>query len=189
MDCVVEEKLFKTLVGFLDENQKRYVDFDGCKGLDNKDEQRLKIYFILFVFIFAFLVAIKEIIKVLGLEGEWIDSLLYWLFLLLPILALINMRYESNLKDKMKEAEIMNTLDFLLSVKNKLSEEDYSQLYKVVEKQDVFETPIVLFMLKCKKKFNELKVKQIDEIKRLEEIKKEETFNKRKIIAKMNVNK
>lgn len=173
MDCIAEEKLFETVVKLLDKNQSRYVDFNGSDGLENQSEQRLKICLIIFVFIIALLVALKEIIKVLNLNGgEWIEVLLCGLFLSLPIITLMIAEYEGNLDDIMKEMEKLNTLDFLLSVKNKLSEEDYSQLYKVVEKQDVFKMPIVLFMLKWKKKLKELKVKQIDELKRLEEIKK-----------------
>lgn len=92
--------------------------------------------------------------------------------------------YKEECEKLVKTIEKTNTLDFLLSIQNKITQEEYNDFYKFVEDQNLFKKPIVKVILNLENNFKWVELEKERESKK---IKKEEIFNKKKFLAKMNV--
>lgn len=92
--------------------------------------------------------------------------------------------YKEECEKLAKTIEKTNTLDFLLSIQNKITQEEYNNFYKFIEEQNLFKKPIVKVIIEAENNFKKIELEKERETKRM---KKEEVFNKKKFLAKMNV--
>lgn len=53
-------------------------------------------------------------------------------------------------------------LDFLIQIQDKITQEEYNRLYEAVEAFNYFKTPVVDFLLKCKKALEKNELAQLN---------------------------
>ena len=193
-EILLKREVFERIKETLNDKQKEYIDIKG----------NLDIEYLVFIFLIisGFGYAIYFIINAIwwqnGATNIEIYSALDIFFLMVFVGAIlliyfllsifvsekISDLYEYLMKEfKFKNIEGLTTLDFLLNVKEKISKSDYNEFFKMVKKEKTFKEPIVLFMIKLEKMYEDVKKqKHLEEIKQEEE----ENFNKKILLAEMN---
>lgn len=189
--ALITKKILEKIKEQLNDQQKNYVEVKG-DGEKIKDEAGfLKTQWIFIVYLIFFILMIitnnisyQEVgllyqVKVIINQSFVIFSYLIPLFFFLHI-----KEYWNRCEKLVKTIEKTNTLDFLLSIQNKITQEEYNDFYKFVEDQNLFKKPIVKVILNLENNFKWVELEKERESKK---IKKEEIFNKKKFLAKMNV--
>lgn len=179
----------------LNDQQKNYVEFTGdaekLVGRVDFLKTFLKTQWIFIVYLLLFV--LEVIIRTIDFQES---SLFYHIKIIIHIsffmitcyIPFFSILYKEEYKEEceklVKTIEKTNTLDFLLSIQNKITQEEYNDFYKFVEDQNLFKKPIVKVILNLE---NNFKWVELEKEREFEKIKKEEIFNKKKFLAKMNV--
>lgn len=193
--ALITKKLLEKIKEQLNDQQKNYVEFRGdaekmVVGVDFL-KTFLKTQWIFIVYLLLFV--LEVIIRTIDFQES---SLFYHVKIIIHILffmiscyipffyILYEEEYKEECEKLVKTIEKTNTLDFLLSIQNKITQEEYNDFYKFVEDQNLFKKPIVKVILNLENNFKWVELEKERESKK---IKKEEIFNKKKFLAKMNV--
>lgn len=193
--ALITKKLLEKIKEQLNDQQKNYVEFRGNaeKMVGGVDFLKtfLKTQWIFIVYLLLFV--LEVIIRTIDFQES---NLFYHIKIIIHILffmiscyipffyILYKEEYKEECKKLAKTIEKTNTLDFLLSIQNKITQEEYNDFYKFVEDQNLFKKPIVKVILNLENNFKWVELEKERESKK---IKKEEIFNKKKFLAKMNV--
>lgn len=193
--ALITKKLLEKIKEQLNDQQKNYVEFrgDAEKMVGGVDFLKtfLKTQWIFIVYLLLFV--LEVIIRTIDFQES---SLFYHVKIIIHILffmiscyipffyILYEEEYKEECEKLVKTIEKTNTLDFLLSIQNKITQEEYNDFYKFVEDQNLFKKPIVKVILNLENNFKWVELEKERESKK---IKKEEIFNKKKFLAKMNV--
>ena len=193
--ALITKNLLEKIKEQLNDQQKNYVEFrgDAEKMVGGVDFLKtfLKTQWIFIVYLLLFV--LEVIIRSIDFQES---SLFYHIKIIIHILffmiscyipffyILYKEEYKEECKKLIKTIEKTNTLDFLLSIQNKITQEEYNDFYKFVEDQNLFKKPIVKVILNLE---NNFKWVELEKEREFEKIKKEEIFNKKKFLAKMNV--
>lgn len=193
--ALITKKLLEKIKEQLNDQQKNYVEFrgDAEKMVGGVDFLKtfLKTQWIFIVYLLLFV--LEVIIRSIDFQES---SLFYHIKIIIHILffmiscyipffyILYKEEYKEECEKLVKTIEKTNTLDFLLSIQNKITQEEYNDFYKFVEDQNLFKKPIVKVILNLENNFKWVELEKERESKK---IKKEEIFNKKKFLAKMNV--
>lgn len=193
--ALITKKLLEKIKEQLNDQQKNYVEFrgDAEKMVGGVDFLKtfLKTQWIFIVYLLLFV--LEVIIRTIDFQES---NLFYHVKILIHILffmiscyipffyILYKEEYKEECEKLIKTIEKTNTLDFLLSIQNKVTQEEYNNFYKFVEDQNLFKKPIVKVILNLE---NNFKWVELEKERESEKIKKEEIFNKKKFLAKMNV--
>ena len=193
--ALITKKLLEKIKEQLNDQQKNYVEFrgDAEKIVGGVDFLKtfLKTQWIFIVYLLLFV--LEVIIRTIDFQES---SLFYHVKIIIHILffmiscyipffyILYEEEYKEECEKLVKTIEKTNTLDFLLSIQNKITQEEYNDFYKFVEDQNLFKKPIVKVILNLENNFKWVELEKERESKK---IKKEEIFNKKKFLAKMNV--
>ena len=192
---LITKKLLGKIKEQLNDQQKNYVEFrgDAEKMVGGVDFLKtfLKTQWIFIVYLLLFV--LEVIIRTIDFQES---NLFYHVKIIIHILffmiscyvpffyILYKEEYKEECEKLVKTIEKANTLDFLLSIQNKITQEEYNDFYKFVEDQNLFKKPIVKVILNLE---NNFKLVEFEKERESEKIKKEEIFNKKKFLAKMNV--
>lgn len=193
--ALITKKLLEKIKEQLNDQQKNYVEFrgDAEKMVGGVDFLKtfLKTQWIFIVYLLLFV--LEVIIRTIDFQES---NLFYHVKIIIHILffmvscyipffyILYKEEYKEECEKLVKTIEKTNTLDFLLSIQNKITQEEYNDFYKFVEDQNLFKKPIVKVILNLENNFKWVELEKERESKK---IKKEEIFNKKKFLAKMNV--
>lgn len=193
--ALITKKLLEKIKEQLNDQQKNYVEFrgDAEKMVGGVDFLKtfLKTQWIFIVYLLLFV--LEVIIRTIDFQES---NLFYHVKIIIHILffmiscyvpffyILYKEEYKEECEKLVKTIEKANTLDFLLSIQNKITQEEYNDFYKFVEDQNLFKKPIVKVILNLE---NNFKLVEFEKERESEKIKKEEIFNKKKFLAKMNV--
>lgn len=194
--ALITKNLLEKIKEQLNDQQKNYVEFRGdaekmVGGVDFlKTFLKTQWIFIVYLLLFVLEVIIRSI------DDFQESNLFYHIKIIIHILffmiscyvpffyILYKEEYKEECEKLVKAIEKANTLDFLLSIQNKITQEEYNDFYKFVEDQNLFKKPIVKVILNLENNFKWVELEKERESKK---IKKEEIFNKKKFLAKMNV--
>lgn len=193
--ALITKNLLEKIKEQLNDQQKNYVEFRGdaekmVGGVDFlKTFLKTQWIFIVYLLLFVLEVIIRTI--------DFQESDLFYhvkiiihisFFMITCYIPFFSILYKEEYKEEceklVKTIEKTNTLDFLLSIQNKVSQEEYNDFYKFVEDQNLFKKPIVKVILNLENNFKRV---ELEKEREFEKIKKEEIFNKKKFLAKMNV--
>lgn len=193
--ALITKKLLEKIKEQLNDQQKNYVEFrgDAEKMVGGVDFLKtfLKTQWIFIVYLLLFV--LEVIIRSIDFQES---SLFYHIKIIIHILffmiscyipffyILYKEEYKEECEKLIKTIEKTNTLDFLLSIQNKVTQEEYNDFYKFIEDQNLFKKPIVKVILNLE---NNFKWVELEKERESEKIKKEEIFNKKKFLAKINV--
>lgn len=148
---MVDKDLFEKLKRYLTEKQRKYIEEDEEEMLFNSF---LKTFFstLVICLITIFFSFLKDYFDSIGFN---VGSNDFWLFVAgmfwlswLFLFAIPNITEEF---ETINEVNSINTLDFLINIQDKITQEEYNRLYEAVEAFNYFKTPVVDFLLKYKK--------------------------------------
>ena len=77
--------------------------------------------------------------------------------------------YKEECEKLIKTIEKTNTLDFLLSIQNKVTQEEYNDFYKFIEEQNLFKKPIVKVIIEAENNFKKIELEKERETERMKE--------------------
>jgi hypothetical protein len=193
--ALITKKLLEKIKEQLNDRQKNYVEFRGNaeKMVGGVDFLKtfLKTQWIFIVYLLLFV--LEVIIRTIDFQES---NLFYHIKIIIHILffmiscyipffyILYKEEYKEECEKLAKTIEKTNTLDFLLSIQNKITQEEYNNFYKFIEEQNLFKKPIVKVIIEAENNFKKIELEKERETERM---KKEEVFNKKKFLAKMNV--
>lgn len=139
------------------------INFKGVKFYDKFAEDQ-KFFTILFIFLTVFLIS--------GLFS-----------------LLLSTGYQIFAIRGFGAVKIKTTLDFLLENKKNLTREEYVELYKAFEANNLFKTSIVTVLMlsarNCIRMENNKNIEERQKKRMLEEEKREESFKKKVLLAKV----
>ena len=189
--ALITKKLLEKIKEQLNDQQKNYVEFrgDAEKIVGGVDFLKTQWIFIVYLLLFVLEVIIRTIDFQESSLFYHVKIIIHILFFMISCyIPFFYILYEEEYKEEceklVKTIEKTNTLDFLLSIQNKITQEEYNDFYKFVEDQNLFKKPIVKVILNLENNFKWVELEKERESKK---IKKEEIFNKKKFLAKMNV--
>lgn len=150
----------------------------------------MSIIIIATIILFVMLVEVITTQKIA--EDEKIYTILFIILAIIFISALFSLVlstcYQIFMIRGFDAAKIKTTLDFLLENKINLTREEYIELYKTFEANNLFKTSIVIvLMLSVRNHIRMENVKNVEERQKkimLEEEKREESFKKKVLLAK-----
>lgn len=193
--ALITKNLLEKIKEQLNDQQKNYVEVKGDaeKMVGGVDFLKtfLKTQWIFIVYLILFMLEI--IIRTIDFQESnlfyHIKTIIHISFFMItcyiPFFSILyKEEYKEECEKLVKTIEKTNTLDFLLSIQNKITQEEYNDFYKFVEDQNLFKKSIVKVILNLENNFKWVELEKERESKK---IKKEEIFNKKKFLAKMNV--
>lgn len=198
---VLKKEMFEKIKTLLTVDQKRYVELEGDIGVAEKGiDVFLKTFFWnlvilgLFSLYLIYLINFEEVVKFYDKYFEY-QKFYTILFIILTIILIAGLFslvsstiYQIFMSRGFDAAKIKTTLDFLLENKRNLTREEYIELYKTFEANNLFKTSIVIvLMLSVRNHIRMENVKNVEERQKkimLEEEKREESFKKKVLLAK-----
>ena len=194
---VLKKEIFEKIKTLLTVDQKRYVEINGYKGVAEKGiDVFLKTFFWNLVILGLFFLYLINFEGVKFYDQLAEDKKFYTiLFIILTIILIAGLFslvsstiYQIFMSRGFDAAKIKTTLDFLLENKRNLTREEYIELYKTFEANNLFKTSIVIvLMLSVRNHIRMENVKNVEERQKkimLEEEKREESFKKKVLLAK-----
>ena len=194
---VLKKEIFEKIKTLLTVDQKRYVEINGYKGVAEKGiDVFLKTFFWNLVILGLFFLYLINFEGVKFYDQLAEDKKFYTiLFIILTIILIaglfslvLSTCYQIFMIRGFDAAKIKTTLDFLLENKRNLTREEYIELYKTFEANNLFKTSIVIaLMLSARNCIRMENVKNVEERQKkimLEEEKREESFKKKVLLAK-----
>lgn len=195
---VLKKEIFEKIKTLLTAEQKRYVELEGYRGVAEKGiDVFLKAFFwnLVILGLFSLYLINFEGVKFYDkiAEDEKIYTILFIILAIIFISALFSLVlstcYQIFMIRGFDAAKIKTTLDFLLENKINLTREEYIELYKTFEANNLFKTSIVIvLMLSVRNHIRMENVKNVEERQKkimLEEEKREESFKKKVLLAKV----
>ena len=195
---VLKKEIFEKIKTLLTANQKRYVEINGYKGVT---EKAMDVFFIAFFWNLVILGLFSlYLINFKGLkfydkfaEDQKFFTILFiflTVFLISGLFSLIlSTGYYIFASRGFDAAKIKTTLDFLLENKRNLTREEYVELYKAFEANNLFKTSIVMVLKlsvrNCIRMENNKNIEERQKKRMLEEEKREESFKKKVLLAKV----
>lgn len=184
--ALITKKLLEKIKEQLNDQQKNYVEFrgDAEKMVGGVDFLKtfLKTQWIFIVYLLLFV--LEVIIRSIDFQES---SLFYHIKIIIHILffmiscyipffyILYKEEYKEECEKLIKTIEKTNTLDFLLSIQNKVTQEEYNDFYKFIEEQNLFKKPIVKVIIEAENNFKKIELEKERETERMKE---EEVFSK-----------
>ena len=175
---LITKKLLGKIKEQLNDQQKNYVEFrgDAEKMVGGVDFLKtfLKTQWIFIVYLLLFV--LEVIIRTIDFQES---SLFYHVKIIIHILffmiscyipffyILYKEEYKEECEKLVKTIEKTNTLDFLLSIQNKITQEEYNDFYKFVEDQNLFKKPIVKVILNLENNFKWVELEKERESKKI----------------------
>lgn len=194
---VLKKEIFEKIKTLLTAEQKRYVELEGYRGVAEKGiDIFLKTFFwnLVILGLFSLHLINFEGVKFYDKidEDKKIYTILFIILAIIFISALFSLVlstcYQIFMIRGFDAAKIKTTLDFLLENKINLTREEYIELYKTFEANNLFKTSIVIvLMLSVRNHIRMENVKNVEERQKkimLEEEKREESFKKKVLLAK-----
>lgn len=194
---VLKKEIFEKIKTLLTVDQKRYVELEGDIGVAEKGiDVFLKTFFWNLVILGLFFLYLINFEGVKFYDQLAEDKKFYTiLFIILTIILIAGLFslvsstiYQIFMSRGFDAAKIKTTLDFLLENKRNLTREEYIELYKTFEANNLFKTSIVIaLMLSVRNHIRMENVKSVEERQKkimLEEEKREESFKKKVLLAK-----
>lgn len=198
---ILNKEIFEKIKTLLTTEQKRYVELGGDIGVAEKGiDVFLKAFFWNLVVLGLFslylinLINFEEVVKFYNKFFEY-QKFYTILVIFLTIVftsalfsLILSICYQIFVSRGFKAAKIKTTLDFLLENKRNLTGEEYVELYKTFEVNNLFKTSIVIvLMLSVRNHIRMENAKNVEERQKkimLEEEKREENFKKKVLLAK-----
>lgn len=195
---VLKKEIFEKIKTLLTADQKRYVELKGDIGVAEKGiDIFLKTFFWNLVVLGLFslyLINFEEVVKFYDKFAEYQKFYTILVIFLTIVLTsglfslILSICYQIFVSRGFKAAKIKTTLDFLLENKRNLTGEEYVELYKTFEVNNLFKTSIVIvLMLSVRNHIRMENAKNVEERQKkimLEEEKREENFKKKVLLAK-----
>lgn len=198
---ILNKEIFEKIKTLLTAEQKRYVELEGDIGVAEKGiDVFLKTFFWnlvilgLFSLYLIYLINFEEVVKFYDKYFEYQKFYTILVIFLTVVLTsglfslILSICYQIFVSRGFKAAKIKTTLDFLLENKRNLTGEEYVELYKTFEANNLFKTSIVIvLMLSVRNHIRMENVKNVEERQKkimLEEEKREESFKKKVLLAK-----
>lgn len=198
---ILNKEIFEKIKTLLTTEQKRYVELGGDIGVAEKGiDVFLKAFFWNLVVLGLFslylinLINFEEVVKFYNkfFEYQKFYTILVIFLTIVFTSALFSLIllicYQIFVSRGFKAAKIKTTLDFLLENKRNLTGEEYVELYKTFEVNNLFKTSIVIvLMLSVRNHIRMENAKNVEERQKkimLEEEKREENFKKKVLLAK-----
>ena len=194
---VLKKEIFEKIKTLLTVDQKRYVELEGDIGVAEKGiDVFLKTFFWNLVILGLFFLYLINFEGVKFYDQLAEDKKFYTiLFIILTIILIaglfslvLSTIYQIFMSRGFDAAKIKTTLDFLLENKRNLTREEYIELYKTFEANNLFKTSVVIaLMLSVRNHIRMENVKNVEERQKkimLEEEKREESFKKKVLLAK-----
>lgn len=194
---ILNKEIFEKIKTLLTTEQKRYVELEGYRGVAEKGiDVFLKTFFwnLVILGLFSLYLINFEGVKFYDKidEDKKIYTILFIILAIIFISALFSLVlstcYQIFMIRGFDAAKIKTTLDFLLENKINLTREEYIELYKTFEANNLFKTSIVIvLMLSVRNHIRMENVKNVEERQKkimLEEEKREESFKKKVLLAK-----
>lgn len=194
---VLKKEIFEKIKTLLTVDQKRYVELEGDIGVAEKGiDVFLKTFFWNLVILGLFFLYLINFEGVKFYDQLAEDKKFYTiLFIILTIILIAGLFslvsstiYQIFMSRGFDAAKIKTTLDFLLENKRNLTREEYIELYKTFEANNLFKTSVVIaLMLSVRNHIRMENVKNVEERQKkimLEEEKREESFKKKVLLAK-----
>lgn len=194
---VLKKEIFEKIKTLLTVDQKRYVEINGYKGVAEKGiDVFLKTFFwnlIILGLFFLYLINFEGV-KFYDQLAE--DKKFYTILVIILTIILIaglfslvsSTIYQIFMSRGFDAVKIKTTLDFLLENKRNLTKEEYIELYKTFEANNLFKTSVVVaLMLSARNCIRMENAKNVEERQKkimLEEEKREENFKKKVLLAK-----
>ena len=171
---LITKKLLGKIKEQLNDQQKNYVEFrgDAEKMVGGVDFLKTQWIFIVYLLLFV----LEVIIRTIDFQES---SLFYHVKIIIHILffmiscyipffyILYKEEYKEECEKLVKTIEKTNTLDFLLSIQNKITQEEYNDFYKFVEDQNLFKKPIVKVILNLENNFKWVELEKERESKKI----------------------
>lgn len=194
---ILNKEIFEKIKTLLTAEQKRYVELEGYRGVAEKGiNVFLKTFFwnLVILGLFSLCLINFEGVKFYDkiAEDEKIYTILFIILAIIFISALFSLVlstcYQIFMIRGFDAAKIKTTLDFLLENKRNLTREEYIELYKTFEANNLFKTSIVIALMLSERNHIRMEnVKNVEERQKkimLEEEKREESFKKKVLLAK-----
>ena len=194
---VLKKEIFEKIKTLLTVDQKRYVEINGYKGVAEKGiDVFLKTFFWNLVILGLFFLYLINFEGVKFYDQLAEDKKFYTiLFIILTIILIAGLFslvsstiYQIFMSRGFDAAKIKTTLDFLLENKRNLTREEYIELYKTFEANNLFKTSVVIaLMLSARNCIRMENAKNVEERQKkimLEEEKREQNFKKKVLLAK-----
>lgn len=194
---ILNKEIFEKIKTLLTAEQKRYVELEGYRGVAEKGiDVFLKTFFwnLVILGLFSLCLINFEGVKFYDkiAEDEKIYTILFIILAIIFISALFSLVlstcYQIFMIRGFDAAKIKTTLDFLLENKRNLTREEYIELYKTFEANNLFKTSVVIALMLSERNHIRMEnVKNVEERQKkimLEEEKREESFKKKVLLAK-----
>lgn len=194
---ILNKEIFEKIKTLLTAEQKRYVELEGYRGVAEKGiDVFLKTFFWNLVILGLFFLYLINFEGVKFYDQLAEDKKFYTiLFIILTIILIAGLFslvsstiYQIFMSRGFDAAKIKTTLDFLLENKRNLTREEYIELYKTFEANNLFKTSVVIaLMLSARNCIRMENTKNVEERQKkimLEEEKREENFKKKVLLAK-----
>ena len=194
---ILNKEIFEKIKTLLTAEQKRYVELEGYRGVAEKGiDVFLKTFFwnLVILGLFSLCLINFEGVKFYDkiAEDEKIYTILFIILAIIFISALFSLVlstcYQIFMIRWFDAAKIKTTLDFLLENKRNLTREEYIELYKTFEANNLFKTSVVIALMLSERNHIRMEnVKNVEERQKkimLEEEKREESFKKKVLLAK-----
>lgn len=191
---ILNKEIFEKIKTLLTAEQKRYVELEGDIGVAEKGiDVFLKTFFWnlvilgLFSLYLIYLINFEEVVKFYDKYFEYQKFYTILVIFLTIVLTsglfslILSICYQIFVSRGFKAAKIKTTLDFLLENKRNLTGEEYVELYKAFEANNLFKTSIVIVLMLSVR--NHIRMENEKKIM-LEEEKREESFKKKVLLAK-----
>lgn len=199
---ILNKEIFEKIKTLLTAEQKRYVELEGDIGVAEKGiDVFLKTFFWnlvilgLFSLYLIYLINFEEVVKFYDKYFEYQKFYTILVIFLTVVLTswlfslILSICYQIFVSRGFKAAKIKTTLDFLLENKRNLTGNEYVELYKAFEANNLFKTSIVIvLMLSVRNHIRMESAKNVEERQKkrmLEEEKREESFKKKVLLAKV----
>lgn len=202
---LLKRENFDSIEKLLTKTEKEYIKIYGGEGFKRKFASFAnKLFTILFLMgcFFIYLLAHKGIIPTDFSDGFQLVLLIIMYLLLIALNLLLTMMFLCLFSDMyvyytktITFSKIRNqtTLDFLLENKDKLSVDDYTEIFQFIKNNDLFKTSILSVLINLLKEYKEEEVKKEKEEKMKKTVQKriqdEENYNKKIILAEMGCKK
>ena len=202
---LLKREVFDSVEKLLTKTEKEYIKIYGGEGFKRKFTgfaNKLSTILFLTGCFFIYLLAHNGIIPTDFSDGFQLVLLMVMYLLLIALNLLLTMMFSLMFSDMcvyytktVTFSKVRNqaSLDFLLENKDKLSVDDYTEIFQFIKDNNLFKTSILSVLINLLKEYKEDEVKKEkeEEIKKAvqKRIQQEENYNKKIILAEMGCKK